>query len=207
MQQPKPSGVLDRVRWIEKTHGPANNTPPPPRTRLRLPKQFEPAAAEPKSPAPTLARSPRPDPARLSRVDEAPSPVLSDSSTAKHTESPRIDPPTPDSYSKASAPAYAPTPDSHSKAYAPTTDSHSKASAPVFTPKHADALKPAPAQMKHAPSPKPPAARYESDNDYDDDTVLYKHRNSSSSDIEVLDPVHVGAITPPEMRGPEPPTS
>ncbi|KAJ1728722.1 hypothetical protein LPJ72_005337 [Coemansia sp. Benny D160-2] len=37
----KRSSVVDRVRWIEKTHGPANNAgQQPPRARLRLPKNF-----------------------------------------------------------------------------------------------------------------------------------------------------------------------
>ncbi|KAJ2849085.1 hypothetical protein IWW36_002888 [Coemansia brasiliensis] len=177
-------GVLDRVRWIEKTHGSANtNTQPQPRGRLRLPKQFsEPADAEPKSPAATVVGSPSPkfsEGARLSRVEEdATSPVVNEAmaSDAKSPVTPATTPVMQEVRPKAalssdkSAAALSPRkqqPQSYHSMEAPKAD---------FS-------------AQPAPVTKPPMmpTQYGSD----DDMELYKHRNSSSSDIEVLDPVRM----------------
>ncbi|KAJ2801208.1 hypothetical protein H4R20_003767 [Coemansia guatemalensis] len=104
MQQPgmaanegKRSSVMDRIRWIEKTHGPTSNSAPAgqQRAKLRLPKHFEAqpaeATASPPSNATALPVTPKvEEPTRipprqtqpsLQTVVEAqqmPSPVLSE---------------------------------------------------------------------------------------------------------------------------------
>ncbi|KAJ2521624.1 hypothetical protein GGI11_001953 [Coemansia sp. RSA 2049] len=103
----KRSSVVDRVRWIEKTHGPANNAgQQPPRARLRLPKNFaelqqksseddrsrEPAAAAAGLVQESSLRLPKLGPRKAQNqqqpsppppvAEESPSPVLSEASTA-----------------------------------------------------------------------------------------------------------------------------
>ncbi|KAJ1854163.1 hypothetical protein LPJ76_004255 [Coemansia sp. RSA 638] len=167
MQQKSPlgstraSGVLDRVRWIEKTHGPDTTTQAP-RARLRLPKQF--AEAEP-TPMMKPAESVQPR-----RVDEMPSPALSETSTAcaKSPAAPPMRVPELISSPKPSHPAPKP--------------SHSTPVVPV-APKMAKS-----ATLGHMARPslvQPQASSY-------DDDLLYKNGYSSSSDIDAVDPVHVG---------------
>ncbi|KAJ2500167.1 hypothetical protein GGH96_002944 [Coemansia sp. RSA 1972] len=174
MQQKSPlgstraSGVLDRVRWIEKTHGP-DTTQQAPRTRLRLPKQFAEAQAEPTPMMKPAEPAPR-------RVDEMPSPALSETSTA-YAKSPAAPPmrvPETVSSPKPSLPAPKPSPHSMPKPSHPTL-------VPV-APKMAKS-----ATLGHMSShvAQPHASSY-------DDDVLYKNGYSSSSDIDAADPVHVG---------------
>ncbi|KAJ2581604.1 hypothetical protein IWW49_005912 [Coemansia sp. RSA 1797] len=175
MQQKSPlgstraSGVLDRVRWIEKTHGP-DTTQQAPRTRLKLPKQFAEAQAEPTpmmKPSelkPTI-RSVEPAPRC---VDEMPSPALSETSTA-YAKSPAAPP-----------------------MRVPETVSSPKPSHPAPKPSHSTLVPVAPKMAKSATLghmashvAQPHASSY-------DDDMLYKNGYSSSSDIDVADPVHVG---------------
>ncbi|KAJ1789214.1 hypothetical protein LPJ59_005385 [Coemansia sp. RSA 2399] len=95
----KRSSVVDRIRWIEQTHGPANNDKPAatPRARLRLPKNF--AEVQKINSSNSIDSGAPPTPASAgaqtffqgSRIpklgakksqDESPSPVLSEASTA-----------------------------------------------------------------------------------------------------------------------------
>ncbi|KAJ2631632.1 hypothetical protein H4R22_001845 [Coemansia sp. RSA 1290] len=180
-------GVLDRVRWIEKTHGSSNtNTQPQPRGRLRLPKQFsEPSAAEPKSPAATVVGTPSPkfsEGARLSRVEEdvaLPVPSEGISVNAKSPVTPATTPAMQDDRPKAAMTSDKPA------ALSPRKQSYHLAEAP----------KPSLASQP-APINKPPIVptQYGSYEDME----LYKHQNSSSSDIEVLDPVRTNGMAPTE---------
>ncbi|KAJ2451167.1 hypothetical protein EV183_003800 [Coemansia sp. RSA 2336] len=178
-------GVLDRVRWIEKTHGSSNtNTQPQPRGRLRLPKQFsEPSAAEPKSPAATVVGSPSPkfgEGARLSRVEEDAESHAQSEAISGQVKSPVT-------------PATTPVMQSVRPEAAMTSDKPAALSPRKQSCHLAEAPNPNLAS-RPAPVAKPP--RMPTQYGSDDDMELYKHQNSSSSDIEVLDPVRTNGMAP-----------
>ncbi|KAJ1662730.1 hypothetical protein IW140_005236 [Coemansia sp. RSA 1813] len=174
----KRSSVVDRIRWIEQTHGSANNTnnKPAPRARLRLPKNFAEVqkASSDDSPPPASAGAQKFfQESRLPKLgqkkaqkEESPSPVLSEASTAI---APLV---SSKELGNSSSRSDDPSGDGHSRTVSTSSMASSSSSVEAVTP----------GTMKTVI------------NTIDEgDECFYNHRNnaSSASDLEAADPVHV----------------